>query len=87
VRGREAVVAQAQRNHDLPTHHLIANVLVDVEGDVAEVTANVTARFVRAEGSAPGPTQLGGRYVLGAERLDGRWLLSSVEIEPVWRVE
>ncbi|WP_445147686.1 nuclear transport factor 2 family protein [Baekduia sp. Peel2402] len=86
VRGRDAVVAQARRNHDLPTHHLIGNVLVDVEGDVAEVTANVTAHFVRTEGSAPGPTELGGRYVLGAERLDGRWLLSSVEVEPVWRV-
>lgn len=87
VRGRAAVVAQARRNHDLPTHHLIGNVLVDVEGDVAEVVANVTGHFVRTEGAAAGPTELGGRYVLGAERVDGRWLLTSVEVEPVWRVE
>lgn len=87
VRGRAAVVAQARRNHGVPTHHLLGNVLVDVEGDVAEVLANVTARFARSEGDPPGPTELGGRYVLGAERVDGRWLLSSVEIAPVWRVE
>jgi SnoaL-like domain len=86
VRGRAAVVAQARRNHEVPTHHLLGNVLVDVEGDVAEVLANVTAHFVRAAGGADGPTELGGRYVLGAERRDGRWLLTSVEVEPVWRV-
>jgi SnoaL-like domain len=87
VRGRAAVVAQARRNHAVPTHHLIGNVLADVEGDVAEVRANVVAHFVRAPGDAPGPTELCGRYVLGAERIDGRWLLTSVEVEPVWRRE
>jgi SnoaL-like domain len=87
VRGRAAVVAQAQRNHAVPTHHLIGNVLADVEGDVAEVRANVVARFVRAPGDAPGPAELCGRYVLGAERGDDGWRLTSVEVEPVWRRE
>jgi hypothetical protein len=87
VSGRDAVVAQARVNHDLPTHHLIGNVLTSVDGDVAEITANLLAHFVRSEATPPGPTELGGRYHLGAARHDGHWLLTSVRAEPVWREE
>jgi hypothetical protein len=87
VSGLDAVVAQARENHALPTHHLIGNVLTRVDGDAAEITANLTGHFVRSEATAPGPTELGGRYHLGATRRDGRWLLTSVRAEPVWREE
>jgi hypothetical protein len=85
--GREAVVGEARVNHDMPTHHLIGNVLATVDGDAATITANITGHFVRAEGTVPGPTELGGRYSLGAARTAGGWRLTSVMAEPVWRVE
>jgi hypothetical protein len=87
VSGRDAIVAQAQKNHDMPTHHLIGNVLATVDGDSATITANITGHFVRAEGTVPGPTELGGRYALGAARTAAGWRLTSVMVEPVWRVE
>jgi hypothetical protein len=44
-----------------------------VDGDTATIQANVTGHFVRAEGGAPGPTELGGRYRLGAARTAAGW--------------
>lgn len=84
--GRDAIVAQARHNHDMPTHHLIGNVLPAVDGDTATIRANVTGHFVRAEGGVPGPTELGGRYRLGATRTAAGWRLTSIAVEPVWRV-
>jgi hypothetical protein len=86
VQGRDAVVAQARKNHDMPTHHLVGSVVIAAEGDSARITANMTGRFVRSEDTAPGPTELGGRYRFTAGRVDGRWLLTSLEASPVWRV-
>jgi hypothetical protein len=87
VSGRDAIVAQARHNHALPTHHLIGNVLADVHGDAATISANITGHFVRGADTPPGPTELGGRYALGAVRTSAGWRLSSVGVEPVWREE
>ncbi|HET6509751.1 MAG TPA: nuclear transport factor 2 family protein [Baekduia sp.] len=86
--GRDAVVAQARRNHDLPTHHLMGSVVVEVDGDHARIGAHMTGHFVRSEGTAPGPTELGAHYDLRAARGDdGRWRLTALETATVWRVE
>src|SRR5689334_14677569 len=37
--GRDAVVAQARRNHDEVTQHLFTNVVVALDGDRADVSA------------------------------------------------
>jgi hypothetical protein len=87
VEGRDAVVAQARKNHDLPTHHLVGSVTVDVDGDTARIAAAMTGRFVRSEGAVPGPTELGGHYALTAARGVDGWRLTSLEAAPVWRVE
>ena len=50
--GVAAIVAQAQRNHDAPTQHVIANVLADVDGDAAHVTANMVVTFADTETAA-----------------------------------
>jgi hypothetical protein len=86
VQGRDAVVAQARKNHDLPTHHLVGSVVIEAEADTARITASLTGHFVRSEATPPGPTELGGRYDLGAARVDGRWLLTSLAVTPIWRV-
>jgi len=78
--GLERVVAQASRNHQVPTQHLITNVLVDVDGDAATATANLLVTFA-------GESQQGERYAFGAARTVDGWRLSRVEVTPVWRTE
>lgn len=86
VEGRDAVVAQAQKNHNMPTHHLVGSVAVDVDGDTARITAAITGHFVRAEGTEPGPTELGGHYAVSAARTAEGWRLTSLEAASVWRL-
>jgi hypothetical protein len=82
AQGIEPLVAQAQRNHAVPTQHLITNVLVEVEGDEASVGANLVVTFV------DGPEQLrrqGQTYAFEARRTGAGWRLSSVVVRRVWR--
>ena len=76
--GIERVVAQASRNHQVPTQHLITNVLVDVDGDAATATANLLVTFA-------GESQQGERYRFGVARTAEGWRLSSIEVTPIWR--
>ncbi len=78
--GIERVVAQASRNHQVPTQHLITNVLVDLDGDTATATANLLVTFA-------GDTveQQGERYRFGAARTDAGWRLRRIEVTPIWR--
>lgn len=78
ARGLERVAEQARRNHEVPTQHFIANVLVDLDGDRATVGANLMVRFV------PSPT-LGERYRFEAVRTPDGWRLSSIQVRPVWK--
>ena len=77
--GIDRVVAQASRNHQVPTQHLITNVLVDVEGDTATATANLLVTFAEPF------SQQGERYRFGAARTPDGWRLSRVEVTPIWR--
>ena len=78
--GIERVVAQAGRNHQVPTQHLITNVLVDLDGDRATATANLLVTFA-------GETieRHGERYRFGAARTPDGWRLRRIEVTPIWR--
>ncbi|EPH44814.1 nuclear transport factor 2 family protein [Streptomyces aurantiacus] len=66
------------------TMHYMSNVLPEPEGDGATIRANVTAVHVSRDGAAK-HFDLGARYTFTAVRTaDGAWLLSRIEIEPVW---
>ena len=81
-KGIDAVVAQARRNHRVPTQHFITDPLVDVNGDRAAIDANLLAVFAGEDG----PRLLGERYALEAVRTGGEWRLSRIEARPVWEV-
>lgn len=78
--GIERVIAQARRNHQFEAlQHVISNVLVDLDGDRADVRANLVATFVGS-----GVEQHGERYRFEAVRRPEGWRLARVEVEPVW---
>ena len=76
AQGIENVVAQARRNHEVPTQHVITNVLVDLDGDRATAGANLVVHF-------PDSIQ-GERYAFEARRDDEAWRLTRIEVEPIW---
>lgn len=89
--GREAVIAQAARNHSTEerVQHFAHNVLVEVDGDRAHVRADVVVTFSDAaapEGRlAPEPRfTLGERFRYEAIRSPEGWRLSRVDATPVW---
>jgi hypothetical protein len=78
--GIERVIAQARRNHRFAAlQHMISNVLIDLDGDRADVRANLVATFVGS-----GVEQHGERYRFEAVRRPEGWRLSRVEVEPIW---
>ncbi|WP_053227282.1 nuclear transport factor 2 family protein [Solirubrobacter soli] len=75
--GREAVVAQARRNHDEVTQHLFSNVVVDLDGDRADVSAESLI--------ALGPERrVGSRYALAFVRTAAGWRIDALTVTPVW---
>ncbi|MER6385970.1 nuclear transport factor 2 family protein [Streptomyces sp. NPDC001233] len=84
IDGREALAGMLR--DDLiwaATMHSMTNVVPEPEGDSATVHANVTAVHVSRDGSGR-HFDLGARYTFTAVRTEGAWLLSRIEIEPVW---
>ena len=78
--GIERVIAQARRNHQHDAlQHVISNVLIDLDGDRADVRANLVATFVGSR-----IEQHGERYRFEAARTRDGWRLSRVEVKPVW---
>jgi hypothetical protein len=79
--GIERVIAQARRNHQFDgLQHVITNVLIDLDGDHADVRANLVASFL---GGAK-LEQHGERYRFEAVRTADGWRLSRVQVRPVW---
>lgn len=78
--GLDALVAQARRNHAVPTQHFITDPLIEVDGDRATIHANHLVAFV-PEG---GLRLTGGRYELEAARTPNGWRLTRVQARPVW---
>jgi hypothetical protein len=75
--GRDAAVAQARRNHDEVTQHLFTNVVVDLDGDRADVGAESLI--------ALGPERrVGSRYALGLVRTPAGWRIDALTVTPIW---
>ena len=96
--GREAVIAQASRNHrpEQPIQHVITNVLVDLGGagdsDRAQARANLVVHFGPLDGGSdaaglqapPVESTLGEVYRFGLVRTPDGWRFSRIETTAVW---
>src|SRR3954468_1164547 len=77
--GIDRVIAQASRNHQVPTQHLITTVLVDLDGDHATATANLLVTFA---GSVL--ERQGERYTFRVLRTRDGGRVPRIEVTPVW---
>jgi len=90
--GRDAVVAQASRNHrpDQPIQHVTTNLLIDLDGDRATVRANLVVHFAeppddgRPALAPPIRFTLGEVYRFDVVRAPAGWRLERIETTPVW---
>jgi SnoaL-like domain len=91
-KGRDALIAQASRNHptDQRFQHLITNVLVDLDGDRAKVRANLIVHIAVPDDSpelTPAPPlrcALGEIYRFDVDRTGDGWRFSRIETVPLW---
>jgi SnoaL-like domain len=93
-RGREAVMAQAERSHTVATQHLITDVLIELDGDTAQARANQVATFapdrpgarlvVNGVEQADPYLTIGGLYRFGAVRTADGWRVTRIESETLW---
>jgi len=85
AQGRDAVIAQATRNHlkYARLQHSMTNVLVDLDGDRASVRANLHATFAGETGVPE--LVLGAVYRFQALRTGEGWRLAGLEVTPIWR--
>ena len=87
AQGRDRVVAQAKRTHEaVVTQHAMTDVLADVDGDCATMTANALVAFVEGGGGAAPTYSSGTRYRFGARRRAAGWRLTRIEVTPVWEL-
>jgi hypothetical protein len=92
--GRDALVAQAARNHPEGQgfQHVTTNVLVDVAGDRATARANLVVHVTTPDGTpptrqAPVPppvASLGEVYRFELSRTPDGWRFAHIETVPLW---
>jgi len=85
AQGRDAVIAQATRNHQhyARLQHAMTNVLIDLNGDRAAVRANLHATFAGETGLPE--LVLGAVYRFQAQRTEQGWRFARLEVAPIWR--
>jgi 3-phenylpropionate/cinnamic acid dioxygenase small subunit len=84
--GYDALVEQARRRHssDQGIQHVIANVLIDVDGDDARVRANLLVSFARTGPDDAQPFLLGEVYRFELRRTADGWRFTRLGSTPVW---
>jgi hypothetical protein len=95
AQGREAVIAQAGRNHppEQPIQHVITNILVDLDGARARARANLVVYFGPLAGASdpaapfapPVEYTTGEVYRYDLVRTSEGWRFSRIQTTPVWR--
>jgi len=86
VSGHDALVEQARSRHtgDEGIQHLITNLLIEQDGDRAEVRANLLVAFAKTGVRDPSPFLLGEVYRFDLQRTPGGWRIARLSSTPVW---
>ncbi|PJJ48265.1 SnoaL-like protein [Mumia flava] len=86
ARGHDALVAQARKRHsaDAGVWHSITNPLTDIDGDEADLRANLLVAFAHDGPADPSPFLLGEVYEAHARRAADGWRLTRLRSIPVW---
>ncbi len=84
--GHDALVEQARRRHTAATgiQHVITNLLVDLDGDTAQVRANLLVAFAEAGPLDPAPFVLGEVYRFAFIRTPHGWRIAGMSSTPTW---
>jgi hypothetical protein len=84
--GLAAAVEQARRRHtEERTQHVHTNVLIDLNGDMATVEANLIVTFVPRAAAPDIISQVGTRYSFNVIRTREGWRFSSIRDRLIWR--
>ena len=84
--GHDALVGQARRRHTAAAgiQHVITNLLVDLDGDTAQVRANLLVAFADAGPQDPAPFLLGEVYRFTFARTPDGWRITGMTSTPTW---
>jgi hypothetical protein len=87
--GIDDILDYARRTRDGErSQHLITDVLVELDGDRATMTANeLVAYFPSGTVLAPVSRLVGLEFAFRALRTQGGWQVTRVEVTPLWRQE
>ncbi|MGW6427394.1 nuclear transport factor 2 family protein [Nocardia sp. NPDC055053] len=67
------------------SHHMGANYLVEIHGDIAEIRAHLTAAHIRAESDLSAAFTMGGHFVATTVHTSKGWLINRFEFQVVWQ--
>ncbi|MEX5713477.1 nuclear transport factor 2 family protein [Parafrankia sp. FMc6] len=88
--GIDDILEYARRTNDdnENSQHLITDVLVELDGDRATMTANELVAYFPSRTVFPSLSRLVGlRFAFQALRTQDGWRLTRVEVTPLWRQE
>ena len=85
--GRDQILNIPELPSAWATHHLIGNILIDIDGDVAHTRAYIMATHVFDATTPSDTAQAGGWYIHELARTDEGWRFTRVEIRIVWTQE
>jgi bifunctional hydroxylase/dehydrase len=66
------------------TQHVITNVITDVDGDSAQVRANLVATHVKEESEPDAHWDVGGFYDFTARRTADGWRFAKMTLNAIW---
>jgi hypothetical protein len=79
-----SIFVPESRAESLFTQHMIGNLTIELDGDLASSEAYFVAFVGREDGGTEYVDAFGGRYVDDWERRDGRWGVTSREVVHEW---
>jgi len=87
LKGREQILSIPGFPPEWAAHHLIGNILIDIDGDVAHTRTYVVATHVFDPATPSDTAQAGGWYLQDLRRTPDGWRFTRAEVRTVWETE